>query len=104
MVCPRGAPDTDMFPTDPALSTYIMKRVIEQGGLQPGGLNFDAKVSPSLQTFPLHTCLPTPLPPTLKPTPSAEARTGAPHIPYLSASARMRGVAAKSYIWVRARA
>ena len=33
-----------MFPTDPALSTYIMKRVIEQGGLQPGGLNFDAKV------------------------------------------------------------
>ena len=36
--------DTDMFPTDPALSTYIMKRVIEQGGLQPGGLNFDAKV------------------------------------------------------------
>merc|ERR1712127_1167849 len=36
--------DTDMFPTDPALSTYIMKRVVEQGGLQPGGLNFDAKV------------------------------------------------------------
>merc|ERR1719174_2327986 len=36
--------DTDMFPTDPAMSTYIMKRVIEQGGLQPGGLNFDAKV------------------------------------------------------------
>ena len=36
--------DTDMFPTDPALSTYIMKRVIEQGGLQPGGLNFDAKI------------------------------------------------------------
>ena len=36
--------DTDMFPTDPVLSTYIMKRVIEQGGLQPGGLNFDAKI------------------------------------------------------------
>ena len=62
--------DTDMFPTDPALSTYVMKRVIEQGGLQvckssaaaahahshstftpihpfssqPGGLNFDAKI------------------------------------------------------------
>jgi xylose isomerase len=36
--------DTDMFPTDPALSTYIMKRVLDQGGLQPGGLNFDAKV------------------------------------------------------------
>ena len=33
-----------MFPTDPALSTYIMKRVIDQGGLQPGGLNFDAKI------------------------------------------------------------
>ena len=36
--------DTDMFPTDPALSTYVMLRVIQQGGLQPGGLNFDAKV------------------------------------------------------------
>jgi xylose isomerase len=36
--------DTDMFPTDPVLATYIMKTVIEQGGLQPGGLNFDAKV------------------------------------------------------------
>ena len=36
--------DTDMFPTDPALAAYTMKRVIEQGGLQPGGLNFDAKV------------------------------------------------------------
>jgi len=36
--------DTDMFPSDPALSTYIMKRVIEQGGLAPGGLNFDAKI------------------------------------------------------------
>ena len=29
--------DTDMFPVDPALSTYIMKRVVEQGGLQVGG-------------------------------------------------------------------
>jgi len=36
--------DTDMFPTNPALSTYIMKRVIDQKGLEPGGLNFDAKV------------------------------------------------------------
>jgi len=36
--------DTDMFPTDPALATYVMKCIIEQGGLQPGGLNFDAKV------------------------------------------------------------
>ena len=36
--------DTDMFPTDPVLATYTMKRIIEQGGLNPGGLNFDAKV------------------------------------------------------------
>jgi len=36
--------DTDMFPTNLALSTYIMRRVIEQKGLDPGGLNFDAKV------------------------------------------------------------
>jgi len=36
--------DTDMFPNNPALATYIMKTVIEQGGLAPGGLNFDAKV------------------------------------------------------------
>ena len=36
--------DTDMFPTDPVLATYTMKRVMEQGGLAPGGLNFDAKV------------------------------------------------------------
>jgi len=36
--------DTDMFPTSPTLATFIMKTVIEQGGLAPGGLNFDAKV------------------------------------------------------------
>jgi xylose isomerase len=36
--------DTDMFPTDPALATYTMVRILQQGGLQPGGLNFDAKV------------------------------------------------------------
>jgi len=29
--------DTDMFPTDPALSTYIMKRVVEQGGSSRAG-------------------------------------------------------------------
>lgn len=38
------AHDTDMFPTDPALATYTMARVIQQGGLAPGGFNFDAKV------------------------------------------------------------
>jgi len=42
--------DTDMFPNDVAMSTYIMKCAIAQGGLQPGGLNFDAKVVPSFQT------------------------------------------------------
>merc|ERR1712096_99523 len=36
--------DTDMFPLDLPMSTYIMKCVIQQGGIQPGGLNFDAKV------------------------------------------------------------
>ncbi|XP_024241054.2 LOW QUALITY PROTEIN: xylose isomerase-like [Oncorhynchus tshawytscha] len=37
--------DTDQFPMDIRRNTtMIMKTVIEQGGLQPGGLNFDAKV------------------------------------------------------------
>lgn len=36
--------DTDQFPMDVKNATFIMKAVIEQGGLQPGGLNFDAKV------------------------------------------------------------
>mmetsp|Transcript_142700 Transcript_142700/g.443814 ORF Transcript_142700/g.443814 Transcript_142700/m.443814 type:complete len:297 (-) Transcript_142700:355-1245(-) len=36
--------DTDMFPMDVGMATYIMKCVVAQGGLQPGGLNFDAKV------------------------------------------------------------
>ncbi|KAM9513191.1 xylose isomerase-like isoform 1-T1 [Salvelinus alpinus] len=36
--------DTDQFPMDIRNTTMIMKTVIEQGGLQPGGLNFDAKV------------------------------------------------------------
>uniref|UniRef100_W5MST7 Xylose isomerase n=1 Tax=Lepisosteus oculatus TaxID=7918 RepID=W5MST7_LEPOC len=36
--------DTDQFPMDIKNTTMVMKCVIEQGGLQPGGLNFDAKV------------------------------------------------------------
>jgi len=36
--------DTDQFPTDIYLSTQIMLVLLEQGGLQPGGTNFDAKV------------------------------------------------------------
>ncbi|XP_029957786.1 xylose isomerase-like [Salarias fasciatus] len=36
--------DTDQFPMDVRNTTLVMKVIIEQGGLQPGGLNFDAKV------------------------------------------------------------
>ncbi|KAF0044984.1 hypothetical protein F2P81_001513 [Scophthalmus maximus] len=36
--------DTDQFPMDIRNTTMVMKTVVEQGGLQPGGLNFDAKV------------------------------------------------------------
>jgi xylose isomerase len=36
--------DTDQFPTDVYLTTGIMLILLEQGGLAPGGLNFDAKV------------------------------------------------------------
>jgi xylose isomerase len=36
--------DTDQFPTDLYLTTGIMLILLEQGGLAPGGLNFDAKV------------------------------------------------------------
>jgi xylose isomerase len=36
--------DTDQFPTDVYLTTGIMLVILEQGGLAPGGLNFDAKV------------------------------------------------------------
>lgn len=36
--------DTDQFPMDIKNTTLIMKIIIEHGGLQPGGLNFDAKV------------------------------------------------------------
>ncbi|XP_037783470.1 xylose isomerase-like [Penaeus monodon] len=36
--------DTDQFPMDVRNCTVIMKAVVEQAGLAPGGLNFDAKV------------------------------------------------------------
>ena len=36
--------DTDQFPTDIYLTTRCMLVILEQGGLKPGGLNFDAKV------------------------------------------------------------
>ncbi len=36
--------DTDQFPTDLYGATQAMLVILEQGGLAPGGLNFDAKV------------------------------------------------------------
>ncbi|MFN0196270.1 MAG: xylose isomerase [Planctomycetaceae bacterium] len=36
--------DTDQFPTDIYLTTQCMLVILEQKGLQPGGVNFDAKV------------------------------------------------------------
>ena len=36
--------DTDQFPTNPLLTAKCMLVVLRQGGLGPGGLNFDAKV------------------------------------------------------------
>lgn len=36
--------DTDQFPTDLYQTTYAMLIILAQGGLAPGGLNFDAKV------------------------------------------------------------
>src|SRR5262249_56755751 len=36
--------DTDQFPTDLYLSTQCMLVILGQGGLAPGGVNFDAKV------------------------------------------------------------
>lgn len=36
--------DTDQFPTDIYLTTQVMLVILEQGGLAPGGTNFDAKV------------------------------------------------------------
>ncbi|GAB5445084.1 MAG: xylose isomerase [Fuerstiella sp.] len=36
--------DTDQFPTDIYLTTQVMLVILAQGGLNPGGTNFDAKV------------------------------------------------------------
>lgn len=36
--------DTDQFPTDIYLTTQCMLVIMKQGGLAPGGVNFDAKV------------------------------------------------------------
>jgi len=36
--------DTDQFPTDIYLTTQCMLAIMHQGGLAPGGVNFDAKV------------------------------------------------------------
>jgi xylose isomerase len=36
--------DTDQFPTDVYLTTSCMLVILDQGGLAPGGINFDAKV------------------------------------------------------------
>jgi xylose isomerase len=36
--------DTDQFPTDLYLTTQCMLVILKQGGLAPGGVNFDAKV------------------------------------------------------------
>ncbi|MBM7555654.1 xylose isomerase [Halanaerobacter jeridensis] len=36
--------DTDQFPTDIYATTLAMYEILKSGGLEPGGLNFDAKV------------------------------------------------------------
>jgi len=36
--------DTDQFPMDFKKTTLVMRTVLRQGGLAPGGLNFDSKV------------------------------------------------------------
>ena len=36
--------DTDQFPTDIYLTTQCMYTILKYGGLEPGGVNFDAKV------------------------------------------------------------
>lgn len=35
--------DTDEFPTDIYLTTFAMKEILDNGGISPGGINFDAK-------------------------------------------------------------
>ena len=36
--------DTDQFLTDPSTATRVMLSVLRNGGLAPGGINFDAKL------------------------------------------------------------
>ena len=36
--------DTDMFPGDVKMAAYVMQVIVEQGGLERGGLNFDCKI------------------------------------------------------------
>ena len=36
--------DTDQFPVDPMELTLAMRIILKQGGLAPGGINFDAKI------------------------------------------------------------
>ncbi len=36
--------DTDQFLMDPKLATSVLLTVIQQGGIQPGGFNFDCKI------------------------------------------------------------
>lgn len=36
--------DTDQFPSDVKKAVLVMQAIVEQGGLAPGGLNFDCKV------------------------------------------------------------
>jgi xylose isomerase len=43
--------DTDEFPTDVYASTLAMYEIIENGGLAPGGINFDSKVRRSAFTM-----------------------------------------------------
>ena len=41
---PQVGWDTDQFLTSPEEATRLMLVILSQGGLQPGGLNFDAKL------------------------------------------------------------